>query len=334
MYSVFSLLLYHSMVIFIEEALREIIRLNKFPIETPINWDIVSDIEKQNGYMYAKQQRWAFSLAESTGIKILTGGPGTGKTTTVDGFIHYFEYMFKQNLGREAIVKLCAPTGRAAQRITEQTKKRAYTIHQLLEFKPFGDSEICKNMDDPIDADLIIIDEMSMTDVVLFSLFLQAVKKGTTVILVGDVNQLASVGPGNVLKDLIDCGYLQMVMLTDVYRQAADSNIISNSIKINEGNINLTEGDDFKIINVSTETEIQEKVQELIRFYYKSDNTFYTQLLCPTHAGIAGVDHNNKTLQQFLNDSKEKFSYGGKIFKSGDKIIMTRNQFAKGYCKR
>lgn len=315
-----------------EIIVREIIRLNSFTIETPIDWNIVSKIEKENGYMYAKQQKWAFTLAETTGIKILTGGPGTGKTTTVDGFIRYFEHIFRQSRGREAIVKLCAPTGRAAQRITEQTKRRAFTIHQLLEFKPFGDSEICKSMEDPIDADLIIVDEMSMTDVTLFSLFLQAVKKGTTIILVGDVNQLASVGPGNVLKDLIDCGYLQMVMLTDVYRQASDSNIVGNAAKINAGNLNLIEGDDFKIINVSTESEVQAQTQALIKSYYKKNDPFYVQLLCPTHAGVAGVDMSNKNLQQCLNDSKDKFTYGGKSFKTGDKIIMMKNRFAKGYC--
>lgn len=288
---------------------------------------LIDRIEAENGFKYARQQREAFRMLGGPGLKILTGGPGTGKTTTVDGLIKYFEL---KNPGCE--IKLCAPTGRAAQRITEQTGRRATTIHQLLEFRPYGESEVLRNKDNPIDADMIVIDEMSMTDVVLFSLLLQAVKTGATVLMVGDVNQLASVGPGNVLLDLIDAYCCPTCMLTDVYRQAADSLIVSNAAKINAGRFDLQYGKDFILVQCEDEEEVKKACREYIGINHTSEDPFYAQMLSATHAGIAGVDQSNKFLQADLNHETDKFVYGGKTFLTGDKIIMMKNNFGKGYC--
>lgn len=161
---------------------------------------LIRKSEKACGMSYGKQQREAFpKILESKGIKILTGGPGTGKTTTIKGIILAYQEMHPKD-----VVKLCAPTGRAAQRMAESTEMPACTVHRLLNYTPYGEDANFKDASDPIDADLIVVDEVSMLDISLFSMLIDAIKTGATLVLVGDIHQLESVGPGAVLHDLLD----------------------------------------------------------------------------------------------------------------------------------
>lgn len=176
---------------------------------------------------YGEQQRSAFPMVlRKKGVKILTGGPGTGKTTTILGILLAYKRMHPKDT-----IRLCAPTGRAAQRMAESTHMEAVTVHRLLDLKPYGDTTVCKDSSDPIDADLIVVDEMSMINIEVFDLLLEAIKTGTTLVLVGDINQLESVGAGAVLHDLLEApeSLIPRTMLTDVFRQKGDSSIISNA---------------------------------------------------------------------------------------------------------
>lgn len=312
-----------------EDSLAEnIMRLQSAAITTNYDSSYLQYAESIAGFAFAPEQRSAFNLLRKTGMGILTGGPGTGKTTTVKGIIDAFEKMYP-----EKKIKLCAPTGRAAQRMTESTGRPATTIHRLLEYKPFeGDSDEiqCKNEYDPIDADFIIVDEVSMLDCILASLFFSAIKAGTLVIMVGDINQLQSVGAGDVLNDMIKSNRIPVERLIKTYRQAADSNIIKNAAAINNGYDALYAADDFEIYQTKT---VSDKVVELVKQYHKSDDLFYAQILSPTHKGDGGVMEINKRLQEELNPGNiPTLNYGrNNKFKLGDKIIMTKNNIEKGY---
>lgn len=289
----------------------------------------IENIEKALGIEYAKEQRSAFSLLRKTGLGILTGGPGTGKTTVVKGIIDVYESMYP-----EKKIKLCAPTGRAAQRMSESTGRPATTIHRLLEYTPYeGDEENIKSKNefDPIDADLIVVDEVSMLDCVLASLFFKAVKSGTMVIFVGDINQLQSVGAGDVLNDLIQSGIVPVEQLIKTYRQASNSNIIKNANEINIGHSSLLTGDDFEIITCQN---LNEKIKEVVQKYHKNNDLFYVQVLSPSHKNDGGVSELNKILQDTLNpgDDVPTLNYGRSLkLKLGDKILMTKNNIEKGY---
>lgn len=292
---------------------------------------LIDKVEKACHITYAPQQREAFSCLKQTGISVITGGPGTGKTTTINGIISAYEEMYP-----EKTVRLCAPTGRAAQRMMESTGKEAVTLHRLLEYRPFGNNgEIThKTADDPIDADFIVVDETSMLDIDLANIFLSAVRSGTLVLLVGDINQLPSVGAGDVLHDLIASERIPVYQLTTVYRQAKESPIVANAIAINEGIDELAEADDFRIVFRDLPLEIKEAVICLIEKLYDSRDPFATQVLVPTHKGDAGVTALNNALQELLNpksSEKKEMKYGSKTFRTGDKILMLNNNYAKGY---
>lgn len=306
----------------------QVLRLQASSVKTNYSDSYLEYAESIAGFQFAPEQRSAFNLLKRTGIGILTGGPGTGKTTTVKGIIDAFEKMYPNKK-----IKLCAPTGRAAQRMTESTGRSSTTIHRLLEYKPFeGDTDEiqCKNEYDPIDADLIVVDEVSMLDCQLASLFFTAVKAGTLVLMVGDVNQLQSVGAGDVLNDLINSGRIPVERLVKTYRQAEDSSIIKNAFEINIGHEILYTADDFEIYQTQN---ITEKILEIIERYHKKDDLFYAQVLSPTHKGDGGVADINYKLQEKLNPGDVPYLVYGKShkFKLYDKIIMTKNNLEKGY---
>lgn len=290
--------------------------------------DLVSYAEGLCNISYAPQQRDAFKLLKQTGLAIVTGGPGTGKTTTINGIISAYVKMYPQNT-----VKLCAPTGRAAQRMTESTGREATTIHRLLNYRPFGNDIIHKNAEDPIEADFIVVDESSMLDIELASIFLTAVKPGSLVLLVGDINQLPSIGAGDVLHDLIQSEVVPVQPLTTVYRQSQESPIIVNANRINSGNDDLIAKPDFQIKYVDQVKEVPGKVISAIKQFYNPEKPFETQVLAPTHKGDAGVAGLNNILQKLLNPSKgeKELKYGGRTYRKGDKIITLNNNYSMGY---
>lgn len=290
----------------------------------------IRQIEKHIGMEPDEMQILAVKEAVKNGLLIITGGPGTGKTTTINTIIQYFE-----SEGMD--IALAAPTGRAAKRMSDTTGYEARTIHRMLELNGGmdGNAGFSRNADHPLETDVIIIDEMSMVDINLMYALLKAVTAGTRLILVGDVNQLPSVGPGSVLKDIIDSEAFPVVKLTKIFRQATQSDIIINAHKINDGEEVVLDNKsmDFfflkryeadKIINVT----IQLIAQKLPKFVDASP--FDIQVLTPMRKGLLGVERLNGILQQYLNpksgDKKER-EHGSHIFREGDKVMQTKNNY-------
>lgn len=291
--------------------------------------DLIRAAESFCGIRYGKSQSECFKtiLGTTGGIKLLIGGPGTGKTTTIKGIL--FAY---NKLHPDHVIRLCAPTGRAAQRMSEQTGMEAVTVHRLLEYVPYTEDggEHCKDESDPLDADLIVVDEMSMTDTDLFERFLRAVKTGTTIILVGDTNQLEPVGPGAVLRDILGATKIQFekCFLSEVFRQGKDSPIVSNAYSVNEGRHDLFVTDDFRIIHTRTEEESFKEITALEEALHDPSNPFRTQLLCPVRKGMAGITSMNTALQDILNKHKDKYvQFGNTRYYVGDKVMMTSNNY-------
>lgn len=307
---------------------KQIARLIKGAVDLPYSDDLVAYAETVCKKELADEQRESFNLLRRTGVAILTGGPGTGKTTTIMGLISAYLKMMPE--GR---IKLCAPSGRAAQRMSESTKMEATTIHRLVEYKPFeGGVSVCRDFNNPIEADLIILDESSMADLSIVSMLLSAVPTHALVLMVGDINQLQSVGAGDVLNDCINCGMIPVVQLKRVYRQAADSPIISNAYAINSGRCNLIQNEDFEILQASS-SNYSETIKNLVVKHYRKDDPFNVQVLCPTHKGEGGVTRLNKVLQAALNPSEGRDSlyYGNVEYRVNDKIIMTKNNPDVGF---
>ena len=306
--------------------------LLKFPPENPINVnDYIEQIEKCNDIKYAEMQINAIKTAVNRGILVLTGGPGTGKTTTLNGIIHMYE---KENLR----IALCAPTGRASQRITETTNRDASTIHRLLEVEwdSHDKPKFKRNLRNPLEYDAIIIDEMSMTDIFLFENLLNALPFGCRLIMVGDSNQLPSVGAGNVLKDIIDSELLPVVELTEIFRQAMKSNIVMNAHKIVNGDhIDETySSGDFFIVERYNSLDSAYTVRDLytrrLPNTYSLDSLKQIQVLCPSRMGDTGTENLNIILQEALNppqQDKMQCQIGHKIFRVGDKIMQTKNNY-------
>lgn len=273
--------------------------------------------------------------AVNSGLLIITGGPGTGKTTTINTIIRYFEQ-------EEMEILLAAPTGRAAKRMTEATGYEARTIHRLLELTgvPSDDKDTSgmhfeRNEENPLDADAIIIDEMSMVDIYLMHALLRAVNPGTRLILVGDTNQLPSVGPGNVLRDLIASGAFDVVQLIRIFRQAAESDIIVNAHRINDGErIPLGKrSKDFLFIRREQPDAIISAMLTLVREKlpnYVHADMFDIQIMTPMRKGALGVERLNTILQSFLNPkdpSKPEKEVGGTIYRVGDKVMQIKNNY-------
>ena len=280
-----------------------------------------------------EHQRMAVLEAIRNGITIITGGPGTGKTTTINTIIRMFE---QDNLN----ILLAAPTGRAAKRMSETTKRPAQTIHRLLEISGARDSEEDKflferNEENPLEADVIIIDEMSMVDINLMKSLLKAIPIGTRLILVGDVNQLPSVGPGNVLKDIIKSHNFNVVMLTKIFRQATESDIVTNAHKINAGeSIKLdNKSKDFFMLQRQDTNTILGVVVSLVRDkmpQYVNAKPYDIQVLTPMKKGELGVEKLNQVLQNYLNPAKpgkEEKEAHGCIFRENDKVMQIKNNY-------
>ena len=295
----------------------------------------IVQIEKETGTVLDEMQKKAVQEAAGHGLLILTGGPGTGKTTTINAIIRYFE-------GEGAEIRLAAPTGRAAKRMTEATGYEAQTIHRLLELSgmPEDDREgqpihFERNAENPLETDVIIIDEMSMVDIHLIHSLLMAVTAGTRLILVGDENQLPSVGPGNVLRDIIRSGQFPVVELKKIFRQASESDIVVNAHKINKGEqveINNKSRDFFFLKRYDADIIIRvviALIQEKLPKYVEA-KPFEIQVLTPMRKGLLGVERLNQILQRYLNPpdaSKKEKEIGQGLFREGDKIMQVRNNY-------
>ena len=303
------------------------------PVDEEQIYRKLEKIEKTSGYVLDELQRQAVVMAAGHGLTVITGGPGTGKTTTINALISYFEAE-----GME--IRLAAPTGRAAKRMTEATGCDAQTIHRLLEINGAPEEEHAsmqfeRNAQNPLEADVIIIDEMSMVDLYLMHALLNAVVVGTRLILVGDRNQLPSVGPGSVLKDVMESGCFPVICLTRIFRQASGSDIVLNAHKINAGEHVVLDNksrdffflrrDDANVIIRVVLTLIQQKLPK-----YVNADPYDIQVLTPMRKGLLGVERLNEILQQYLNppshDKQEK-EFGKGRFREGDKVMQVKNNY-------
>lgn len=295
--------------------------------------DEISDIECRERIQLDDLQRNAVKAAVANGILVVTGGPGTGKTTTINTMIKYFENKNKK-------IKLAAPTGRAAKRMTEATGYEAQTIHRLLELSGILSEDSTgamfeRNEQNPLEADVIIIDEMSMVDIFLMNSLLKAVAVGTRLILVGDANQLPSVGPGNVLKDIIESECFKVVKLTKIFRQEAAGDIVLNAHKINAGELFEIgpSSKDFPFIKRQDSNAVINAMVTLLRDklpQYTESSMNDIQVLTPTRKGNLGVERLNSILQQFLNPKSEhkvEKELNGVIFREGDKVMQIKNNY-------
>ena len=295
----------------------------------------IAQIEKETGTVLDEMQKKAVTEAASHGLFILTGGPGTGKTTTINAIIRFFE-------GEGVELRLAAPTGRAAKRMTEATGYEAQTIHRLLELSGLPeegrddrDVHFERNSENPLEADVIIIDEMSMVDLPLMHALLSAVVPGTRLILVGDVDQLPSVGPGSVLKDIIASEKFPVVTLTRIFRQAGESDIVVNAHKINAGEPVILDNksrDFFFLKRQDADTIIGITImliqKKLPKYVNAAPNEI--QVMTPTRKGLLGVERLNTILQRYLNPEdpkKNQKEINGRLFREGDKVMQIRNNY-------
>nr|WP_303242127.1 ATP-dependent RecD-like DNA helicase [uncultured Blautia sp.] len=295
----------------------------------------IASIEKETGTVLDEMQKKAVTEAAGHGLFILTGGPGTGKTTTINAIIRFFE-------GEGAELRLAAPTGRAAKRMTEATGYGAQTIHRLLELNGMSEDDRStgavhfeRNAQNPLEADVIIIDEMSMVDIHLMHSLLLAITAGTRLILVGDENQLPSVGPGNVLRDIIHSGCFPVIELTKIFRQASESDIVVNAHKINRGEpveIHNKSRDFFFLKRYDADMIIRvviALIQDKLPRYVNA-RPFEIQVLTPMRKGLLGVERLNQMLQRYLNPqdgSKKEKTLGDRLFRQGDKVMQIKNDY-------
>lgn len=294
--------------------------------------DWIDRIEQKNGIKYEEQQRIAIATAAKKGLLVLTGGPGTGKTTAIKGIINIFE---KQHLD----IALAAPTGRAAKRMSEVTGMEAKTIHRLLEVEWDEDDRpvFRRNIQNPLDCSALILDELSMIDIHLFANLLDALPLGCRLILVGDSDQLPPVGAGNVLQDLIESEMLPVVRLTQVFRQAMESKIITTAHKIVSGECpDLTnDGKDYfhleRISPSLTAQTVTDLCSQRLPNAYGWNPITDIQVICPSKKGETGTQNLNKLLQNSLNpadNTKSELIMAGKLFRQGDKVMQVRNNYS------
>ncbi|MEW8974252.1 MAG: ATP-dependent RecD-like DNA helicase [Tissierellaceae bacterium] len=311
---------------------RKIVELSKVDFQD-IELDIdkkIQRIEEEEEIQFGNKQTMAIRESMENGVIIITGGPGTGKTTTINAIIKIYEELdFK--------VILAAPTGRAAKRMTETTGKESKTIHRLLEFSYMEeDMAFNKDEDSPIEGDVVIIDEASMIDILLMNSLLKAINPGTRLILVGDIDQLPSVGPGNVLRDIINSGSINIVELDEIFRQAEESMIVVNAHRINKGKMPIVneKDKDFYFIGEPNTQRILETIislnKERLPNFYGVDATRDIQVLTPMKKGDVGINSLNKYLQDALNpksqDKNEK-QIGDIVFRVGDKVMQIKNNY-------
>ncbi len=308
--------------------------------KTPHIENELKRLEQSSSIILSDRQKEAIKLVNENNVTIITGGPGTGKTTIIKSIIDIYE-------GKGKKVVLCAPTGRAAKRMTETTQKEASTLHRLLEIGKINEDSLYKNTSDyegtPIDGDIIIVDEMSMVDMFLMNYLLKCIYQGTKLILVGDEDQLASVGPGSVLKDLIHSEQIATIHLDKIFRQAAKSKIVLNAHRVNQGeyflkkeeNEDLEEmKEDFFFIKEGYQEKMLKEVISLctgrLQRYGNYDFFQSIQVLSPTKKGILGTKELNKALQEKLNPNNynlpEKATMGT-IYRIGDRVMQIKNNY-------
>lgn len=302
--------------------------------EESLIYDKIHKIEDESGIVLDDMQREAVLKAIQHGVMVLTGGPGTGKTTTIHIILKYFE--------REQMeIELAAPTGRAAKRMSEACGMEARTIHRLLEVSGAADDEgggsgFGRNMNYPLEADVIIVDEMSMVDVFLFQALLSAIPQGTRLIMVGDMDQLPSVGPGCILKDLIESRAYSVVMLHKIFRQAAESDIVMNAHRIHDGKpvqIRNKDSKDFYFLKRNDPNIIYNNIVQLVTDKlprYVGASPLDIQVLTPMKKGAMGVEALNGILQRFINPpekGKREHLAGDTLFREGDKVMQIKNNY-------
>ena len=333
-------LVYTAQAFFLELHTARMLR--ELNVEMPQNREEIrrkiARIESEDNMELDPMQKDAVVTAAEHGLTVLTGGPGTGKTTTINTMIRFFEREHRT-------IALAAPTGRAAKRMTETTGCEASTIHRLLEVSGAmeddggREGQFARNADNPLEVDVIIIDEMSMVDIYLMHALLEAVVPGTRLILVGDQNQLPSVGPGSVLRDIIRSEVFPVVKLTHIFRQAQESDIVVNAHRIQSGkeipldnksrDFFFLQRDDIRVIQKILLVMVTDKLPR-----YVHADPFDVQVLSPTRKGVLGVENLNPFLQQYINppgpDKREKETPAG-IFREGDKVMQIRNDYQLGW---
>ncbi len=303
------------------------IGIHALPVQPFYGDQFIKEFEDNRGIILGENQKRAIVEALEYGMFIITGGPGTGKTTIINAVIVAYESFDKK-------VVLCAPTGRAAKRMTEATKRESKTIHRLLEFQ--GENQFGKNSEEPLKADVIIIDEISMVDIVLMYRLLDAIALGTHVIFVGDSDQLPSVGPGSVLKDLLQSELIRSIALDEIYRQSESSLIAVNAHKINHGEVPILNKPDKDFFFISSSrsdvilSEIKNLVSQRLPNYYDLDPLEDIQILSPMKNSSVGVNALNDMLQEVINPPAKKKvekKFGNKSFREGDKVMQIRNNY-------
>lgn len=297
-----------------------------------LNYDenIVNTIEKKNNITYADAQRKAFNLIKKTGVAILRGGPGTGKSTTLNGLIDALEML---NPGLNII--LCSPTGRASQRMSECTNRKSSTLHKILEYHIYEGQLVHKDSSNQINADVIVVDESSMIDAEIASIFFSAIKNGSLVLLIGDVAQLPSVGYGAILNDLISSSCIPMVTLETIFRQGQESPIVINSKLITDGCTELVTNDEFQVKYCKNVLTVQKEVIDKFLSFYNCQNPYDTQILVPTKNGEAGITTLNSLIQNIVNPSskeKKEVTFNNCKYRVNDKVIFTKNCNEYNYC--
>jgi exodeoxyribonuclease V alpha subunit len=287
-------------------------------------------VQKRLNLQLAEKQCEAVNTALKQKVMVLTGGPGTGKTTIIKAILEIFRRVTTK-------IIMGAPTGRAAKRMSEATEWEAKTLHRLLEWS-FKKMEFDRDVEHPLNADLVIMDEASMVDTMLMYHFLRAVPNGAVIILVGDVNQLPPVGPGNVLKDIIASGIVPVVELNEIFRQAMGSLIITNAHRINRGefpkiNDQGNDSRDFYFIEREEPEQVADTIVDLVSTRIPSrfglDPVHDVQVLTPMHKGVIGAGNLNTVLQKVLNPSREELVRGGRTYKHGDKVMQIRNDYER-----
>jgi len=327
---------YAAMYYYMEMSTASMLRELDVPYETNEeklqSW--LMAMEDQEDLELDVLQQEAIKVAVQQGVTVITGGPGTGKTTAINMILRYFE-------AEELEIQLAAPTGRAAKRMTEATGYEARTIHRMLEFMgtPGNDEDAAvrfeRNESNPLDADVIIIDEMSMVDIQLFYALLKAITVGTRLILVGDANQLPSVGPGNVLRDIIDAEVFHVVKLTRIFRQAEASDIVVNAHKIHAGTVINADkrSNDFLFVKRKDANSILNAVITLVKEKlppYVNAKAYDIQVMTPMRKGVLGVENLNRILQEFMNpadSSKREKQFPQGTFREGDKVMQIKNNY-------
>ena len=309
------------------------------PLTTDVD-NMIRQAESESGIELSPRQKRAVLNSVANGISVITGGPGTGKTTIIDAIIRIFD--------RSGFTTaIAAPTGRAAKRITETSGRFAQTVHRLLEYyydQELDEMKFGRNEESPLEYDVVLVDEASMIDLLLMQGLTKAISPGTRLILIGDSDQLPSVGPGNVLRDIIDSDFVGVTALTEIFRQAEESMIVVNAHRINNGEypISNVTGKDFFFMERKSETLIRELLVELVEkrlplYYDVKDPLADVQVLTPTRKGELGTGSLNTLLQEILNPpspEKSEKRFGDKLFREGDKVMQIKNNYSIGWRRR